>query len=64
MFENDEMNLSLLVDFYELTMANNFILDEQEDVIACFDMFFRKIPDNGGYCIMAGLDQIITFIKI
>lgn len=63
MFENDEMNLSLLVDFYELTMANNFILDEQEDVIACFDMFFRKIPDNGGYCIMAGLDQIITFIK-
>ena len=44
-------------------MANNFILDEQEDVIACFDMFFRKIPDNGGYCIMAGLDQIITFIK-
>ena len=63
MFENHEMNLSLLVDFYELTMANNFILDEQENVIACFDMFFRKIPDNGGYCIMAGLDQIITFIK-
>ncbi len=63
MFERNERNLSLLIDFYELTMSNNFILDSKQNKIACFDMFFRNIPDNGGYCIMAGLEQVIDFLK-
>ena len=63
MFNNNERNLSLLVDFYELTMSNNFILDNKQNEIACFDVFFRKIPDNGGYCIMAGLKQVIEYIE-
>lgn len=63
MFEKDEKNLSLLIDFYELTMSNNLILDNKQNKVACFDMFFRNTPDNGGYCIMAGLEQVIDFIK-
>ena len=63
MFDKNERNLSLLIDFYELTMSNNFILDNKQNKIACFDVFFRSIPDNGGYCIMAGLEQVIDFIK-
>lgn len=56
-------NLSILVDFYELTMANNFMANGKKDEIACFDVFFRDVPDNGGYCIMAGLEQVIEFIN-
>lgn len=63
MFEKNERNLSLLMDFYELTMSNNLMLDNKQNKIACFDVFFRNTPDNGGYCIMAGLDQVIDFIK-
>lgn len=63
MFNKSERNLSLLIDFYELTMSNNFILSNNHNKIACFDMFFRNIPDNGGYCIMAGLEQVIEFIE-
>lgn len=63
MFNINERNLSLLVDFYELTMANNFIQSNKEMEIACFDVFFRSIPDKGGYCIMAGLEQVIEYIN-
>ncbi len=63
MFNDNSRNLSLLVDFYELTMANNFMAYGKKDEIACFDVFFRNIPDNGGYCIMAGLQQVIEFIN-
>lgn len=63
MFNDNNRNLSLLVDFYELTMANNFMANGKKDEIACFDVFFRNIPDNGGYCIMAGLQQVIEFIN-
>ena len=63
MFDKNERNLSLLIDFYELTMSNNFMLDNKQNKIACFDVIFRSIPDNGGYCIMAGLEQVIDFIK-
>ncbi|NLC95048.1 MAG: nicotinate phosphoribosyltransferase, partial [Bacilli bacterium] len=47
-------NLSLLTDFYEITMANSFFTNGKKDVIAYFDLFFRDNPDNGGYAIMAG----------
>lgn len=52
----------MLVDFYELTMANSFyVLDKNEQ--ATFDLFFRDVPDDGGYAIMAGLEQVIQYIQ-
>ena len=56
-------NLTMLVDFYELTMAKGYLDQTFENKIAYFDMFFRKIPDNGGYCIMAGVEQLIHYIQ-
>lgn len=55
--------LSLVTDFYELTMSNGYFEKNMKDTIAYFDVFFRKIPDNGGYVICAGLEQIIDYIK-
>ena len=46
-------NLTMLIDFYELTMANGYFQSGQKDTVAVFDMFFRKIPDNGGFAIFA-----------
>lgn len=55
-------NLSLLVDYYELTMSNSYFINNKND-IATFDLFFRSIPDRGGYAIMAGLEQVIQYIN-
>ena len=59
----DERNLTMLVDFYEITMGNGYFEKDLKDKIAYFDMFFRRIPDGGGYCIMAGVEQLITYLK-
>lgn len=56
-------NLALLSDFYEFTMSNGYFAKNMSNEIAYFDVFFRKIPDNGGYAIFAGLEQIIEYIK-
>ena len=56
-------NLSLLADFYEFTMSNGFFSKNMSGNIAYFDVFFRKIPDNGGYVIFSGLEQIIEYIN-
>ena len=56
-------NLSMLIDFYELTMANGYFQSGRKNTIAVFDMFFRKIPDNGGFAIFAGLEQLIDYMK-
>ena len=53
----DERNLSMLVDFYEFTMANGYFENNLKDKIVYFDMFFRKNPDNAGFAIVAGLEQ-------
>lgn len=55
-------NLTLLTDFYELTMANGYFEHGFKDEIAYFDMFFRRVPDDGGFAIMAGLAQLIEYI--
>lgn len=55
-------NLTMLVDFYEFTMANGYFESGLGESVAYFDMFFRKVPDNGGYAIMAGLEQLIEQI--
>ncbi|MZK49458.1 nicotinate phosphoribosyltransferase [Clostridium beijerinckii] len=59
----DERNLTMLVDFYELTMGNGYFRKGLKDKIAYFDMFFRRIPDDGGYCIMAGVEQLIDYLS-
>lgn len=56
-------NLTLLTDFYEITMANGYFEHGLKDDIAYFDMFFRRVPDNGGFAIMAGLEQLIEYIE-
>lgn len=56
-------NLTMLMDFYELSMANGYFTNGMKDKIVYFDMFFRKVPDNGGFAIMAGLRQLIDYLK-
>ena len=58
-----ERHLTMLCDFYELTMARGYFHSDIKDKIAYFDVFFRKVPDGGGYAIAAGLEQIIEYIK-
>ena len=57
------MKYTLLTDFYEITMANGYLKNDMQNEIAYFDLFFRRVPDNGGFAIMAGLEQIIEYIK-
>jgi nicotinate phosphoribosyltransferase len=59
----NKMNLTLLTDFYELTMANGYFQNGLKDKIAYFDMFFRRVPDDGGFAIMAGVEQLIEYLK-
>lgn len=59
----NKMNLTMLTDFYELTMANGYFETGMADDIAYFDMFFRRVPDGGGYAIMAGVEQMIDYLK-
>lgn len=56
-------NLTMLVDFYELTMANGYFKNGIQNKIAYFDMYFRRVPDGGGYCIMAGVEQLIEYLS-
>lgn len=57
------LNATLLCDFYELTMANGYFELGKGGEIAYFDVFFRKVPDGGGFAIAAGLEQVIDYIK-
>lgn len=57
-------NLTMLTDFYEITMANGYLQSgNMKENIAYFDMFFRKVPDGGGYAIMAGVEQVIDYLE-
>ena len=59
----DKRNLTMLMDLYELTMANGIFTTELKDTVTYFDMFFRKVPDDGGFAIMAGLEQLIEYMN-
>ena len=56
-------NLTMLCDFYELTMANGYFQKGYQDKITYFDVFFRRVPDGGGFAIAAGLEQLVEYIK-
>ena len=59
----NKRSLNLLMDFYELTMANSYFNNNKHLDMAVFDIFFRKIPDNGGYAIFSGLNQVIDYLE-
>ena len=58
-----KQNLSMLCDFYELTMGNGYLRTDYGDKICYFDLFFRQVPDGGGYAIAAGLEQVVDYIS-
>ncbi len=60
---NGKQNNTMLCDFYELTMANGYYMLGKGQEIAYFDVFFRQIPDGGGFAIAAGLEQVIQYIR-
>ena len=55
-------NITLLMDFYELTMSNGYFINNLKDDIAVFDLFYRKNPDDAAYSIFVGLEDIINYI--
>lgn len=59
----DKFNYTMLCDFYELTMGNGYFKSGLKDKITYFDLFFRQIPDGGGFAICCGLSQVIEYIK-
>ncbi len=59
----NDRNLTMLTDFYELTMANGYFENGMGETISYFDLFFRNVPENGGFAIMAGLEQAIDYMK-
>ena len=63
MTSNEKLNLTMLCDFYELTMAGGYFEHGYRDRICYFDLFFRRCPDGGGFAIAAGLEQIIEYIQ-
>ena len=58
-----KLNMTMLCDFYELTMGNGYLKAGYQDRITYFDVFFRDVPDKGGFAICAGLDQLIDYIQ-
>ena len=58
-----DRNLTMLCDFYELTMANGYLKNGMKDKIVYFDLFYRSNPDHGGYAIAAGLEQVVEYIN-
>ena len=61
--KEEKLNLSLLCDFYELTMGNGYLKAGYQDRITYFDVFFRDVPDKGGFAVCAGLDQFINYVE-
>ena len=61
--ENFKRNISLLMDFYELTMSNGYFVKNKKDEIAVFDLFYRNNPDEAAYSIFCGLEDVINYVK-
>lgn len=61
-YTKPQRNLTMLTDFYEITMANGYFKNNFKDTIAYFDMFYRKVPDGGGFVIAAGLEQLVDYL--
>ncbi|MBE6940446.1 MAG: nicotinate phosphoribosyltransferase [Ruminococcaceae bacterium] len=59
----EKLNMTMLFDFYEMTMSNGYFQNGYKDRITYFDVFFRRVPDKGGFAIAAGLEQLIDYIE-
>lgn len=59
----DQNNYTMLFDFYEITMSNGYFRNGMKDRICYFDVFFRSVPDGGGFAIAAGLQQVVEYIQ-
>ena len=59
----DKLNMTMLCDFYELTMSNGYFRNGMRDRVCYFDVFYRNVPDGGGFAIAAGLEQVIDYIR-
>ena len=59
----DKLNMTMLCDFYELTMSNGYFHNGMKDRICYFDVFYRNVPDGGGFAIAAGLEQVVAYIR-
>ena len=60
--QSDARNITMMMDLYELTMANGYFLQENSRKKVSFDVFYRKNPDGGGFAIFAGLEQVVEYI--
>ncbi|MBR5572521.1 MAG: nicotinate phosphoribosyltransferase [Oscillospiraceae bacterium] len=60
---SEKLNMTMLCDFYELTMSNGYFKNGYKDRTVIFDVFFRRVPDQGGFAIAAGLEQLIEYIE-
>lgn len=58
-----QQNFTMLADFYEFTMANGYFINNTGDKICYFDLYFRTVPDNGGFAIMAGTQQVVEYLS-
>ncbi len=63
MKQSSKRNLTMVMDLYELTMANGYFNDGDKTARVAFDVFYRKNPDRGGFAIFAGLEQIVEYIE-
>lgn len=63
MKQNEKRNITMMMDLYEMTMANGYFRDQDKDTRVAFDVFYRRNPDQGGFAVFAGLAQIIEYIK-
>ncbi len=63
MTQFDKRNISMMMDFYEMTMANGYFQDCNTDTKVVFDVFYRQNPDKGGFAIFAGLEQVIEYVE-
>ena len=59
----DKLNMTMLCDFYELTMSNGYFRNGMMNRICYFDVFYRNVPDGGGFAIAAGLEQVVEYIR-
>ena len=62
MFSKNEKN-NLIMDFYEFALANGFVKEGIEETTAWFDVFFRPSQPIGGFCIMAGVEQLCEILS-
>ena len=63
MNQSDQRNISMMMDLYEMTMANGYFQDPGAEDLVTFDVFYRKNPDGAGFAIFAGLEQVLDYLE-